>query len=187
MKKVFWLLIILVVCVFFGCSQNDEKLEDKVVKCTITYVVDGNKEVVEVYENQEDFKLKKPYKTGYTFEGWYLDEELTLSYEGAEDIDEDLVLYAKFVKNGKKYKILSSSMEPTLKYGKIYEFVEVDYTELKIGDIILYKFDNENMAASRIVEIKTDEKGTYFVLKGDANMAPNIEVYRPEDVVGRLK
>ncbi|MBQ8433441.1 MAG: InlB B-repeat-containing protein, partial [Clostridia bacterium] len=36
-----------------------------------------------------------PEKTGYIFAGWYLDEELTIPYEG-ELITADLTLYAAF-------------------------------------------------------------------------------------------
>ena len=37
----------------------------------------------------------KPEKDGFEFVGWYIDEELTIAYEGGEVVD-DLVLYAKY-------------------------------------------------------------------------------------------
>ena len=39
-----------------------------------------------------------PYKEGYTFKGWYIDEELTQEYQNSL-LKDDLILYAKWEKN----------------------------------------------------------------------------------------
>ena len=47
-------------------------------------------------------KLSKPAdptKEGYTFAGWYVDEDLTTAYDFSQEVTEDMVLYAKWTKN----------------------------------------------------------------------------------------
>ena len=39
---------------------------------------------------------KAPAKTGYTFAGWYSDEELTKAYDFRTPVTEDITLYAKW-------------------------------------------------------------------------------------------
>lgn len=40
-----------------------------------------------------------PTREGYTFDGWYLDESLTIEYNPEGTIESDLTLYAKWVAN----------------------------------------------------------------------------------------
>ena len=82
-------------------------------------------------------------------------------------------------------RVLSSSMEPTLKNGKIYRFIKVDAEELKVNDIVLYT-DGKMEAASRIVDISESDNGLLFTLKGDANDIANIEKYTGNQILGRL-
>jgi uncharacterized repeat protein (TIGR02543 family) len=66
---------------------------------SVTYMVDGE---VAKTANLDGFSsvngFYKPSKTGYTFEGWYVDAQLTEKFASPSQIKSDLVLYAKFTK-----------------------------------------------------------------------------------------
>ena len=69
----------------------------------ITYVLDGGTNNVNnpaTYLKGEEKELLNPEKTGYTFKGWYLDSKYINKLEKiTSDMDEDITLYAKFVRN----------------------------------------------------------------------------------------
>ena len=76
------------------------------INFTITYVLDGgtNDSNNPAVVNANDIvNLKNATKTGYTFEGWYSDENFTEKVVVLNKVDKDLKLYAKFTVN--KYKI----------------------------------------------------------------------------------
>jgi len=41
---------------------------------------------------------------------------------------------------------------------------------IELGDIVTYESDNGDLIVHRVIEIGEDEKGTYFVVKGDNNL-----------------
>ena len=94
------LIIVIVLAMFSSCSQKYAVIYD-----------DGTGKPYEVYYRmgtQIDVStLKKPTRTGYTFEGWYLDPELK---SPATTIDQsgEITLYAKW--NPKEYTILYDGM-----------------------------------------------------------------------------
>jgi uncharacterized repeat protein (TIGR02543 family) len=53
----------------------------------------------EVYNFNDDIIDYFPTKDGYTFDGWYMDSTLTLTYEFSKMPANDLVLYAKWILN----------------------------------------------------------------------------------------
>ena len=70
----------------------------------------GKTYIIEYISNDETYKIdyelegqtlvqpQKPTKEGYTFEGWYTDEECTTKFEfGTDKVTTNLVLFAKFV------------------------------------------------------------------------------------------
>jgi len=68
---------------------------------TVTYVLNGGT----LYPESEEIEFETvpdlsiiPIKEGYTFSGWYLDVYFTQVYEG-NNLEEDTVLYAKWVEN----------------------------------------------------------------------------------------
>jgi len=65
----------------------------------------------------------------------------------------------------------TNSMDPVLDYGaNAIHMVPSSEDELHVGDIVAY--DSEYSDATiihRIIEIGHDEKGTYYILKGDNN------------------
>lgn len=71
--------------------------EDTVFVNVNIYYNNGKSESRE-YEAGSIIKLSEPTKTGYTFEGWFIDSELTVSYDFAS-LEEDVNIYAKWTLN----------------------------------------------------------------------------------------
>ena len=61
--------------------------------------------------------------------------------------------------------VLSDSMKPTYKTGSVIYYKQVPKEELKIGDIITYELEENQLVSHRIYEIRGDT----FITKGDAN------------------
>lgn len=72
---------------------------EPVKQYTVTFESDGGSEVESqvVDEGQTAVKPNDPVKEGFSFEGWYLDEEFTTEYDFTTAITENIVLYAKWV------------------------------------------------------------------------------------------
>lgn len=84
------------------------------------------------------------------------------------------------------FKVVSGSMEPTLKTGKTYQFIETDVNKLEAGDIILFQQD-DNKYVSRIVQVVTENDEICFIVKADANAISNIDPVKVSQVLGKLK
>ena len=54
--------------------------------------------------------------------------------------------------------VLSGSMEPTYHVGSLIYVKEVDYKELKSGDVITFMLDEDTLATHRIVEVVPDDE-----------------------------
>ena len=69
---------------------------------TVDYVLNGgtnpskNPTAITVLD---EFALKDPTRTGYTFKGWYLDDAFTLPVSSLSNITSDITLYARFIAN----------------------------------------------------------------------------------------
>ncbi|WP_297508600.1 signal peptidase I [Thermococcus sp.] len=86
--------------------------------------------------------------------------------------------------------ILTDSMKPSINPGDLVITKPVDPSELRVGDVILYEVHiggNTYRITHRIVEIKTDPSGRYYlVTKGDnRKYADPWNVY-PEQVLGKV-
>ncbi len=75
--------------------------------------------------------------------------------------------------------ITSGSMWPALKKGDMVFIEKTDKSELKIGDIIVYK-NNKGFTIHRIVELNEDTLKT----KGDANDISDLPI-KYDEIVGR--
>ncbi len=65
---------------------------------TIRYKVDGEPDKVDTYDFEDPIDSYAPAKTGYTFDGWYADEDLTQPTDLPETMPaENIVVYGKFV------------------------------------------------------------------------------------------
>jgi len=80
------------------------------------------------------------------------------------------------------YVVESGSMEPTIKTGSVcFINKRVNYSDMRVGDIIAFKIDSGAFATHRIKSI-TDEG---FETKGDANSASDQVVTTKENFVGK--
>lgn len=68
---------------------------------TVTFETNGGSNVQEqtVLENEKIIEPNTPVKEGFSFAGWYVDEQLTVSWNFADEINQDMTLYAKWSKN----------------------------------------------------------------------------------------
>ncbi len=92
MKKILFLIFVFSITFGLISCTGDKKI-------TITFESNGGSEVedMEVGTDQTSLNLPTPTKTGYTFDGWYLDEALTEPFTiGALLTNETLTLYAKW-------------------------------------------------------------------------------------------
>ena len=56
------------------------------------------------------------------------------------------------------YTVLSGSMEPEIHVGSIIYVKEVDYRELKVGDVLTFMLNENTVATHRITEVVVDEE-----------------------------
>ena len=85
--------------------------------------------------------------------------------------------------------VLSGSMSPTIKPGDIVVSIHVNPEEIREGDIITFKDQNnqKNCITHRVVNILRDDEGNiYFRTKGDANEDPDINLVPSSLVIGRV-
>ncbi len=86
MKKIL-IPVLLLVTILTGCTTEYE----------IYINVDGT--VTDVYKIEKDKSFilpDDPAKEGYTFNGWYTDEEFSVEYDNSRVVSNNLNLYAKF-------------------------------------------------------------------------------------------
>lgn len=85
------------------------------------------------------------------------------------------------------YTVLSGSMEPTYHTGSVIYVKDVNYTELKEGDVITFMLDEETLATHRIVEVVPDDEDPTVLryrTKGDANDVVDGSLVHYKNVVG---
>ena len=88
----------------------------------------------------------------------------------------------------KVFSVLSGSMEPTYHTGSLIYVKEVDYRDLKQGDVITFMLSDDLVATHRIVEIVPDEENEEvirFRTKGDANDMEDGKLVHYKNVIGK--
>lgn len=80
--------------------------------------------------------------------------------------------------------IVSHSMEPTINVNDLIFIKYCTAEELKEGDIITYRKENESIVTHRIVDIEENEKIEYTT-KGDNNNAEDDEKIQYDQVCGK--
>lgn len=88
--------------------------------------------------------------------------------------------------NYKVMVVLSGSMEPAIKTGSIVLVKPV--REYKVGDVISY-YDPSNRAkviTHRILKIEKTGEGNFYQTKGDANDAPDWEIFSEKLIIGKV-
>lgn len=82
--------------------------------------------------------------------------------------------------------IASGSMSPNINKGDVVIYEKIDsYDSLKIGDVIVYKYDNV-VVVHRIINI-INEDGYYFYTKGDNNNSLDNVAVKEDMLIGIVK
>ena len=85
------------------------------------------------------------------------------------------------------FSVLSGSMEPEYHVGSLIYVKEVDYHELKSGDVITFMLDEDLVATHRIVDVFPDQDDPSvlrYQTKGDANEAADGTLVHYKNVIG---
>ena len=85
------------------------------------------------------------------------------------------------------FTVLSGSMEPTYHTGSLIYVKDVDYRDLKEGDVITFMLDEDTVATHRIVGVVPDESDASIIryrTKGDANDAEDGTLVHYKNVLG---
>jgi signal peptidase len=82
--------------------------------------------------------------------------------------------------------IRGGSMAPAIPLGALVDVVQVDPSELAVGDVVTMKTANGVLITHRIVRVVPTEEGLSFELKGDANATPDSGLVSAEAVQGRV-
>jgi len=80
--------------------------------------------------------------------------------------------------------IVTGSMEPEIKAGDMVLVKKADNKEIKIGDIIEFRY-NQIMVTHRVVDIKSEDALMYQT-KGDNNPSADHELVSPQQVRGKV-
>ena len=86
------------------------------------------------------------------------------------------------------FVVLSGSMEPEYHVGSLIYVKEVDYHELKSGDVITFMLSEDLVATHRIVDVYPDQDDPTvlrYQTKGDANEAPDGTLVHYRNVIGK--
>lgn len=99
MKKIVLIIFLMIVLALVGCSK-DQKVE-------VTFDTNGGS-AIETITSLTDLLAGIPStaRAGYTFDGWYTDEDLTESFDPLDERDSwELTIYAKWIANAKTYSV----------------------------------------------------------------------------------
>ena len=82
--------------------------------------------------------------------------------------------------------VLSGSMEPTFMTGSVIAVKPVNNpTDLKKGDIITFKIDQQNLATHRIIEVRHQNGSVLYRTKGDNNKSADFDPVLSQNVVDK--
>lgn len=85
------------------------------------------------------------------------------------------------------FTVLSGSMEPNYHVGSLIYVREVDYKQLKAGDVITFMIDENTTVTHRIVEVIPDDnepETLRFMTKGDANGEADGGLVHYKNIIG---
>lgn len=86
--------------------------------------------------------------------------------------------------NYRIFSVQTGSMEPSIKTGSVVFTKKSD--SYKIGDVITFQTREERIVTHRITEEVKDGTITSFIVKGDANDAPDSDAVPLYNVIGRV-
>ena len=99
MKKLLFVLMLIFAFVFTGCGGETPEVPDEPIvnEYKITFEENGGSKVEDyLLEEGKTLTLPEITKEGYTFKGWYKDNEYLTEVEENISISSDLTLYAKW-------------------------------------------------------------------------------------------
>jgi signal peptidase len=84
--------------------------------------------------------------------------------------------------------VYSGSMEPAIHVGSMVLVQQADPAAIRDGDVITFvsHVKADSFVTHRVVEVTEGESSLLFRTKGDANDAPDEELVRASDVVGKV-
>ena len=79
-------------------SATFTKVEDTTDEVTVTFDSNGGSKVAKqtIEKGAKAEKPSNPKRSGYTFRGWYEDEDLKTKYDFSQPVNEDITLYARW-------------------------------------------------------------------------------------------
>lgn len=83
--------------------------------------------------------------------------------------------------------MLSGSMEPAIKAGDMVVVTSVKPDQIKTGDIITYRVDNDFYITHRVSNISEENGEKVFSTKGDANNTGDKSWVSPDMILGLVK
>ena len=85
--------------------------------------------------------------------------------------------------------VKTGSMEPEIYAGEMLFIKTVEMSEIKEGDNVIFRSLSGEIAGERVVheviEIGSDEQGTYFITKGKSNPSPDSDKVREQNFLGK--
>lgn len=85
----------------------------------------------------------------------------------------------------KPYTVLSSSMNPAYKIGDLVYAKKAEFSNIKVGDALVFKTNGQTTVTHRVIKINNQEKS--FTTKGDANSIDDGKPVPYINVVGVVK
>lgn len=82
--------------------------------------------------------------------------------------------------------VMSESMEPTIMTGDIIISKQIDFEDVQVGDIIVYRHDYADGTYKAIVHRVIEKTDTHLVLKGDNNADRDPWNVYPDDVRAKV-
>ena len=134
---------------------------------------------------QADFDMEKPFSSLFTARevsspSDHISKDKIHVYDDRIVIDLKGAQWAEFTD--------SNSMDPILDAeANSFEITPSTTGDINVGDIISYKPDNYNgLIVHRVIDIGSDSKGWFAVVKGDNLRAPDAEKVRFSQINGLL-
>ena len=136
-----------------AAERLDKENGEVVVYNTVTYDTNDENELISarVINGNPAMKPVNPVRTGFTFAGWFNDEDLTAEYAFDKPLTDSIILYAKWVENTSTARIYSlvegapiddSPFNVAVPTGVLVDFhgnpqiINVKYTILPNGGIV---------------------------------------------------
>jgi uncharacterized repeat protein (TIGR02543 family) len=170
------------VFLIFGCSKSDDTM------FTVTFNSNGGNDITAqtVYSGSY-LKENTPINRGFTFVGWYSDEELQHHFNYTNAVNSDIILYAKWspnVLNG-KVTFYSSNMSEIVAFphNMIFDDLGILFLSTEEG---IYKITASGTVSSFVKGkywgMSFDSKGDLYALKPENTFA-NIDKI---DILGNV-